>query len=148
MRPEILATADEVRACARGERRRDRILVDVRKTGEWDGTHTRCYPFFAHAGHIPTAIHQGDWDTLMEPSTQKIGPVLPAIARRWRAQGIINASVLNGDTTLIFYCGTGWRSSVAFLVATLLGVRVKNYDDGFYGWSWEEEPVGVAQGAG
>jgi len=32
-------------------------------------------------------------------------------------------------------CGTGWRSSVSFLIARLLGLRAKNYDDGFYGWS-------------
>ena len=40
---------------------------------------------------------------------------------------------------LIFYCGTGWRSSVALLVALQLGLRAKNYDSGFYGWSWGGE---------
>ena len=38
-------------------------------------------------------------------------------------------------TQFIFYCGTGWRSSIAFLVACLLGLPAKNYEDGFYGWS-------------
>merc|ERR1712188_283341 len=40
---------------------------------------------------------------------------------------------------LIFYCGTGWRSSIAFFLAYLLGCESKNYDDGFYGWS--EDPT-------
>ncbi|MDA0768190.1 MAG: rhodanese-like domain-containing protein [Verrucomicrobia bacterium] len=51
------------------------------------------------------------------------------------------------DNELLFYCGTGWRSSISFLVALLLGLKAKNYDDGFYGWSWHEENA-IALGNG
>ena len=134
-RPDILATTEEVRAVTRSSGSVRSKLVDVRDAGEWDGTITDHYSFFSSAGHIPTAIHQGEWDNLCDRATHSLAPRLDAVARRWRAQGILDADVQSGDTTLIFYCGTGWRSSIAFLVAQLLGLRAKNYDGGFYGWS-------------
>ena len=114
-------------------------LVDVRGRGEWDGSLTHHYPFFSKAGHIPTAEFQGDWENLVDKNTHKLGPMLDTVGKRWRKLGIIDSGVSPSRTTLIFYCGTGWRSSIAFLVALLLGVRAKNYDSGFYGWSWNEE---------
>jgi len=131
VRPELLATTSEVRALPGANAR----LVDVRKRGEWDGTLKDYYTFFSEAGHIPHAILQGDWTNLLDPATRKLGPQLAAVARRWRADGILDAGVEAGTTTLVFYCGTGWRSSLAFLAARLLGLRAKNYEDGFYGWS-------------
>jgi thiosulfate/3-mercaptopyruvate sulfurtransferase len=133
VRTHLRATTDDVRAateaCGGGR------LVDVRKRGEWDGSDANHYCFFATAGHIPTAVHQGDWDTLLDRSTKRLGPHVSAVAQRWREQGILDACVEAGRKTLIFYCGTGWRSSIAFLVACLLGLPAKNYEDGFYGWS-------------
>jgi len=141
-RTDILATTSEVRAIAMSNGSTPSKLVDVRDAGEWDGTITDHYSFFSSSGHIPTAIHQGEWDNLCDRTTHSLAPRLDAVARRWRAQGILDADVQSGDTTLIFYCGTGWRSSIAFLVARLLGLRAKNYDGGFYGWSRAEaEPI-------
>ena len=95
--------------------------------------------FFSKAGHIPSANYQGDWQNLVEEGTQQIGRMLETVLQRWREQGIIDADVESGESILIFYCGTGWRSSIAVVVALLLGLRAKNYDDGFYGWSWDEQ---------
>jgi 3-mercaptopyruvate sulfurtransferase SseA len=134
-RPELLATSDEVRQVVDGSGDAEALLVDVRRRGEWDGTMRDYYQFYSEAGHIPSAIHQGNWDNLLEPRTQKLGPHLTEIAARWRSLGIIGDHRRSERKTLIFYCGTGWRSSVAFLAARLLGLRCKNYDDGFYGWS-------------
>ncbi|MBR9760051.1 hypothetical protein GYB43_07020 [bacterium] len=89
--------------------------------------------------HLPGAEYQGDWKNLVDQNSDKIGPLLDSVAQRWRDQGILDADVASGKRSLIFYCGTGWRSSIAFLVALSLGLRAKNYDDGFYGWSWDEE---------
>jgi len=36
---------------------------------------------------------------------------------------------------VIFYCGTGWRSSISFVLAYLMGWEGKNYDSGWFGWS-------------
>ncbi len=117
--------------------RRVRALAatDPSNRRECDGTLTDFYTFFSESGHMPTAIHQGDWANLLDPTTRELGPQLEIVARRWRELGILDARVARGDTTLSFYCGTGWRSSIAFLVAMLLGLRARNYDHGYYGWS-------------
>lgn len=138
MRDEFLATTGFVRELSRNPQEGTARLVDVRKPGEYNGTLTRYYPFFSKAGHIPGAILQGDWINLIEAETHRIGPMLDAVRQRWLDLGIIDPCVARGETALVFYCGTGWRSSLSFLVATLLGLRAKNYDDGFYGWSWDD----------
>jgi thiosulfate/3-mercaptopyruvate sulfurtransferase len=137
-RSDFLATMEEVQRIS--ERPRDAAgkLVDVRKAGEWDGTCTDYYTFFSDAGHIPNSYFQGDWKILLDGDSGKIGSNLEAVAQHWRELGIIDADVETGKTELIFYCGTGWRSSLSFLVAKLLGLRARNFDDGFYGWSWWE----------
>ncbi|MEM7014390.1 MAG: rhodanese-like domain-containing protein [Verrucomicrobiota bacterium] len=137
VQPEYLATASEVSAIADSGPGISARLVDVRRTDEYEGTETRYYPFFSKAGHIPGAILQGNWINLIENESRKVGPVLEDVRLRWTELGIIDDGVEKRDNTLIFYCGTGWRSSLSFLVATLLGFRAKNFDDGFYGWSWE-----------
>lgn len=69
----------------------------------------------------------------MDGSSKSLAPHLELVAERWKVQGIIDPEVENGTTALTFYCGTGWRSSIAFPVAHLLGYRAKNFDGGFYG---------------
>lgn len=137
VRKEMLATTGEVKQIAESRPGVPARLVDVRRPGEYDGTETKYYPFFSKAGHIPRAVLQGNWINLVESETHKVGPTLAEVRRRWTGLGIVDESVERGDTALIFYCGTGWRSSLSFVVATLLGYRAKNFDDGFYGWSWK-----------
>jgi len=138
MRREFLATTGEVQEISQSPEQAAAKLIDVRKPGEYDGTLTRYYPFFSKAGHIPNATLQGDWINLIDPETHQIGPLLEGVRQRWRDLGIIDPPVERGETSLVFYCGTGWRSSLSFLVALLLGFRARNFDDGFYGWSWED----------
>lgn len=135
-----LASTELVREAALGNGADEGLtLVDVRKRGEWDGTFTHYYPFFSKAGHIPRAKLQGDWDTLLDMKSHKLAPTLGTVKERWQRLGIISGDDRDRERTLIFYCGTGWRSSISFLVAHLLGLRARNYDSGFYGWSWNDE---------
>lgn len=138
MRGDYLATTQDVQKLSRSPKDAGGKLVDFRKPGEYDGTLTRYYPFLSKAGRIPNATLQGDWVNLIDVETHKIAPALEVVRQRWVDLGIVDPSVQCGETSLIFYCGTGWRSSLSFLVATLLGFRARNYDDGFYGWSWDE----------
>jgi len=110
-------------------------LIDVRTVGEWNGTTPKKYPFFSRAGHIPRAIHQGDWGNLMEGRSKRLLPHLETVRDRWNQLGIVDSSVDERTTPLTFYCGTGWRSSIAFLVAHMLGYEARNYEEGFFGWS-------------
>ena len=136
---DFLATSEEVKNLSASQIGVPARLVDVRRPEEYSGTETKYYPFFSKAGHIPRAVLQGNWVNLVEPETHRVGPVLEKVRQRWKELGIVDEAVEKGETTLIFYCGTGWRSSLSFLVATLLGYRAKNFDDGFYGWSWTGE---------
>jgi thiosulfate/3-mercaptopyruvate sulfurtransferase len=52
------------------------------------------------------------------------------ISRMWSAKGI------QPDKQTIFYCGTGWRASLAFFYAWLMNwERISVYDGGWFEWS-------------
>lgn len=111
------------------------VLVDIRKLGEFDGSFADNYHFFTKSGHIPTAVYQGNWDVLvnLEESTLRD---LDEVQSRWETLD------LTADRApLIFYCGTGWRSTIGFFLAFLMGMDAKNYDDSFYGWTWSDNVV-------
>lgn len=138
-RPDWLATTPEVSTWVAQGASAPVRLVDVRRSGEYLGEDTGYYPFLDKAGRVPSAVWQGDWGNLVDPVFERIGPILGEVRRRWTETGIVDSEVENGARELVFYCGTGWRSSIAFLCGLLLGYRVRNYDDGFYGWSWSGE---------
>jgi thiosulfate/3-mercaptopyruvate sulfurtransferase len=48
----------------------------------------------------------------------------------WRNAGI------HRDQQVAFYCGTGWRASLAFFYAWLMGWKqISVYDGGWFEWS-------------
>lgn len=52
----------------------------------------------------------------------------------WAENGI------TGDKHVAFYCGTAWRSSLAFLYAYELGwSEIGNFDSSWYEWSMGNE---------
>ena len=52
----------------------------------------------------------------------------------WHAAGLLEAKEsLGEDVRLIFYCGSGWRSALAWLLARLMGLRdVASFDGGIF----------------
>ena len=139
---QFLATAAEVEAAvaARGG---NAVLGDVRSWDEFTGqrhdyNYMRLLPGGGN-GRIPTAkwaqwgpsTYVGGcfWDkgsTSCVISAKK----LVEIEDMWRAEGIVR------EKPAIFYCGSGWRSSLAFLIARELGwTNVKNYDGGWLEWA-------------
>lgn len=102
-------------------------LVDVRSRAEYLGLRDNRYPFFRSLGHIPGALWSGDWTSLVRPDRRLRDR--EELSRRWQRAG------LTQDRDIVFYCGTGWRSSLACCVALWLGYsRVRNYDGGIYDW--------------
>jgi len=122
-------------ACSCDVKEERNVVVDIRSRGEFVGTFADAYDFFKGAGHIPDAIWGGNWDTYLD-GRGRMKP-LGTIVEQWKELGII----LEESETLVFYCGTGWRSCLGFLVGIMLGYDAKNYDDSFYGWIWRNNAV-------
>ena len=55
----------------------------------------------------------------------------------WKSQGLkVGDDARTFQRDLVLYCGGGWRSSLAFFYAWLLGIEnVRHYPDGWAGWS-------------
>ncbi len=101
------------------------ILLDVRSREEFTGRRQDRYRFFRSCGPIPGARWFGNWTRLVRPDRRLRSPaeLLPL----W--QGF-------REEPLVFYCGTGWRSSLACCLSLWLGFgNVRNYDGGIYDWS-------------
>ena len=125
----------------------DGILADVRSRDEFVGKR-HDYDYFDTLGRIPGArwAHWG-------PSTYVGGDFVDArgclrpmreIEELWRRSGITQAAA-EQPAGIIFYCGSGWRSSFAWFLATLIfgpEGKVANYDGGWLEWSTCHERAG------
>ncbi len=109
------------------------VLASVRSLEEYQGT-TSNYMYIPQAGEPFGAV----WakascgkDDVADLLTleQKIKP-LAEIGQAWKTNGITDGK------EVVFYCGTGWRASVAFFIAKELGwQKVRLFDGGWYDWS-------------
>ena len=126
--------ADAARA-ARVAASRAGALVSVRTWREHTGQ-TSGYSYIDACGDIPGARwgragREGDVNS-MSAYQLADGRMRPAaqIVRMWAASGI------GEGQHLVFYCGTGWRASLAFYYAWLMGRDdIAVYDGGWFEWS-------------
>ncbi|QEM69486.1 sulfurtransferase [Geobacter sp. FeAm09] len=128
--PEIKTYADYYRS--NGTLAAGKVLVDVRGIQEYTGEITGYSDAnLTRKGRIPGAVWGYDADSssgyyLDSDSTLRS---YTEVRDMWSAKGI------TADKTVIFYCGTGWRSTLSFLYADLMGwPNIKNYDS-WYVWS-------------
>jgi len=110
-------------------------LVSIRTWDEFTGK-TSGYCYIDAKGDIPGARwgHAGDADDMnsMSDFQRPDGTMRPAreISQLWKEEGI------DADQQVAFYCGTGWRASLAFYYAWLMGwERISVYDGGWFEWS-------------
>ncbi len=131
-RPDYLVDMGEARALLA---RPDGALVSIRSEAEFLGK-VSGYSYIAARGDIPGALwgragEDGDVNSMsayqltdgrMRPSAE--------IAAMWAEEGI------TPGRRIAFYCGTGWRASMAFFYAWLMGwEEIAVYDGGWLEWS-------------
>ena len=111
------------------------LLVSVRSWDEFSGK-TSGYSYIEAKGDIPGARwgRAGDSGDVNSMSAyQNADGTLRAaqdIQAFWGVEGI------TPDKTIAFYCGTGWRASLAFYYAWLMGwEHISVYDGGWFEWS-------------
>jgi len=130
--PEYMTDMAGVRALLA---RRDATLASIRTEAEFTGR-VSGYSYISAAGDIPGARwgqagEDGDINS-MSTYHQADGSMKPAaeISRQWARAGIVS------DGRTVFYCGTGWRASMAFFYAWLMGWSdISVYDGGWCEWS-------------
>jgi thiosulfate/3-mercaptopyruvate sulfurtransferase len=157
-RPEYLATTADV--FSRYLNTATTTLVDVRAGGEYAGIISG-YSYLAARGRIPGAVQAGDADDASRVYSDGDGTLrsFAEVRSHWNGIGATSGK------ELIFYCGGGYRSGLAFLYAYLMGYpNIRNYSDGWEGWSttytedssyqegvtpgWRQDPSGRPIGTG
>jgi thiosulfate/3-mercaptopyruvate sulfurtransferase len=106
-------------------------LVDVRSGGEYAGLISG-YGYLVNKGRIPDAIwaYNADDSSLLYRDNDGTLRSYEEIKGMWKNQGI------SFDRETIFYCGGGYRSSLSFFYAYLMGnSNIRNYSNGWSEWS-------------
>jgi len=128
--PEYNATTDYVKAISEGTNT-ESVLVDERLLAEYIGEDVNHYTCFETHGHIPGAVWFGNWTEFADPVTTY------SFRSYTEVQEHLDSLGVTIDKEPVFYCGTGWRSSLGFFTAYLLGYpKMRNYDGSYYEWSW------------
>ena len=118
-RLEILATRFDV---ARAIDDDDTVIIDVRRTSEYEGTEKRA----RRVGTVPGAIHIPWLDHLDEN-----GSLLPAE----KVRALYESKGVTPDKKIIAYCQGGYRSASTILTLAALGYpRVQNYIGSWGEW--------------
>jgi len=158
--PHFMAMTPDVHAAIRtpesGQAAVPAVLADVRSWREFVGD-GHDYPFALPHGRIPTA-RWAQWGPstyvggdFFSPLTGALLP-LSHVRALWQgpnaeifgtaactvagARTALGPATAASPTRIIFYCGSGWRSSLAWCLARLMGVEdCANYDGGFLEWT-------------
>ena len=111
----------------------DAVIVDDREWAEFVGSSNSYYHYFNEFGRIPTAQWIGDWVELVSGDSQYLR-IYTEVEKSWLASGFTK------DKTMMFYCGTGWRSGLYTFYAYLMGWPAANYDGSWFEWSYYGNP--------
>lgn len=119
-------------------------LGDVRSYDEYAGAKSG-YSYLEARGRIPgsirlsdagsTSLFYRDGDATIASYTQ--------VRDLWMKRGVLSSNANKFTKELIFYCGNGYRSSLTFLHAYLMGYNnMRNYSSGWSDWSttYTEDP--------
>lgn len=125
----VLAMPTDVNAAMADSK--DFRLVSIRSLDEFEGK-TSGYSYIKKAGEPKGAVWGHD-ETDYRNADGTFIAFDKAVAM-WAEQGITK------DNEIAFYCGTGWRATIPFLMAYENGwTNVKLYDGGWFVWQMDEK---------
>ena len=134
--PEYLATTDYV--FSQYINTGATFLADVRSKDEYDGLISG-YSYVNAKGRIPNSVWANDGDDSSPVYNDSDGTLrsYTEVRNFWKSIGITSTGASNlFDKEVVFQCGSGYRSSLTFLYAYLMGYdNIRNYSDGWEGWS-------------
>lgn len=129
-RPEIFIDTPQVKALLRSG---NGNLISVRSWNEFIGR-VSGYNYVFKKGCIPGAIFGNCGSDAYHMENYRN---VDLTTREYHeVKAMWNDSGITADRYNVFYCGTGWRASEAFLNAYLMGwEKIAVYDGGWYEWS-------------
>ena len=138
--PEYIASIDDVKG--KLEQDENFKLVSIRSEAEFLGE-TSGYGYIDKAGEPKGAIWGHDTD---DGSYNKEDGTTADISV---LEGYLKESGASLDNELSFYCGTGWRATIPFLMCYENGYKnVSLYDGGWFQWQMDDSlPVQVGNPA-
>lgn len=137
--PEYIISIDEVKEKIANDSKFK--LVSIRSKDEYEGK-TSGYGYIDRAGEPLGAVWGHDTDDMSYNNADGTVADLSTVNKYLAESGL---STDNND--IAFYCGTGWRASIPFLIAYENGIKnVSLYDGGWYQWQMDgENPVQVGE---
>lgn len=136
-RPDYFVDAAYVRQVVAGDYPNS-VLADVRTNGEYTGA-TTPYDYIPTAGRIAGAVYahgsvESPYDMNYVVGADGALKPFEEIDALWQEDG------LSPDQQTIFYCGTGWRAALTFLIAEAMGWNdIAYYEGGWMEWSMGPE---------
>jgi 3-mercaptopyruvate sulfurtransferase SseA len=105
----------------------DALMVDIRAWDEYTGK-SAPYSYIPTSGRVPGAVWGKDTDAYVNEDGTLKSPA--EVYPYWNSRGMTSEKHLN------FYCGTAWRSSLAWFYAYIIGYPdISNFDDSWFKWS-------------
>jgi 3-mercaptopyruvate sulfurtransferase SseA len=140
VRPQYLATTSYVSSNL------GKIIPgDVRSYDEHMGAKSG-YSYLLNRGRIPGAVWMSDGGktSLVYHDSDATISSYTGVRDFWKKLGLLNAAGTDFAKEVSFYCGNGYRSSLTFLYAYLMGFsNMRNYSSGWSDWStaYTEDPL-------
>jgi thiosulfate/3-mercaptopyruvate sulfurtransferase len=133
---QYLATTAQV---YNGYKNNSIYIGDVRTEEEYIGAISG-YSYVLEKGRIPTAIWLYDaMDNCAEYIDQIDGTLrsYTEVLNMWKSRGITSSIEYESfSKEMVFQCGSGYRSALAFLYAYMMGYdNIRNYSSGWEDWS-------------
>jgi len=112
------------------------VIADIREYDEYLGK-TAPYSEIPVSARIKGAVYgyagydgEGTWGMGYYVNADETFKPLMVVEDLWKKQGITK------DKEAIFYCGSGWRSSLSWFFGYMMGwEKIRNFDGGFYVWA-------------